>query len=113
MTVRHITRADNVDSDGFLIDASLVHHGAVQGGRVASLAGLVDPATHLNRDFPDHELGECVIAAALEPGAAMVLDENHQFARASARFEALQSLGFVDQGARRSEWLAVLRERRG
>jgi hypothetical protein len=113
MTVRHITRADNVDSEGFLIDPTIVHHGAVQGSHLASLAGAVDPTTHLNLDYPDHELGECVIAVTFDIGAEIVLDENGQFERAQPRFDASTSLGFVDQGARRIEWLNVLRERRG
>lgn len=113
MTVRHITQVENVDDDGFLIDPAAVHHGAVQGSHVASLAGPVDPATHLNLDFPEHEVGECIIAERLEPGAPIVLDENGQFARCRPRGGAKERRGFVDQGARRTEWLAVLRERRG
>jgi hypothetical protein len=112
MTVRHITRADNVDSEGFLIDPTIAYHGAVQGSHLASLAGPVDPTTHLNVDFADHELGECVIAVTLDIGAKMVLDENGQFARAQPRHDAMRRLGYVDQGARRVEWLNVLRERR-
>ncbi len=112
MTVRHITSVDNVDDDGRLIDATIAHHATLHGSRIASLAGLVDPTTHLNADFADHELGECVIAAELEVGAEIVLDENGQFARAVPRPDARRSLGAVDQGARRTEWLTVLRERR-
>lgn len=113
MTVRHITQADNVDPQGLMIDASLVHHGTVRASRVSSLAGPIDPSTHLNRDFAGHDLGECVIAARLEIDAELVLDDNGQFARCRARDDASQRLGFVDEGSRRQEWLAVLRERRG
>ena len=113
MTVRHITSADNVDADGRLIDATVARHGTIRGSHVDSLAGLVDPTTHLNADFADHELGECVIAAELEVGAELTLDEHGQFAHARPRPDARRSLGPVDQGARRNEWLDVLRERRG
>jgi hypothetical protein len=113
VTVRHITQADNVDPDGLMIDPSLVHHGTVRASHVASLAGPIDPTTHLNRDFAGHDLGECVIAVRLEVDAELVLDENGQFARCRARHDASQRLGPVDEGARRQEWLAVLRERRG
>lgn len=113
MTVRHITSADNVDDSGHLIDATIAHHGSLHGSQIAALAGRVDPTTHLNADFVDHELGECVIAVELETGADIVLDENGQFARARPRPDARASLGAVDQGARRTEWLKVLRERRG
>ena len=113
MTVRHITVADNVGDDGHLIDPSIVHHGTVQGSHVASLAGPIDITTHLNTDFVDHEVGECVIATKLETAAALVLDDNGQFARARPRHDAKRSLGAVDQGERRAEWLRVLGERRG
>lgn len=113
MTVRHITSADNVDEDGYLIDPTLAHHGTVQGSHIDSLAGPIDPTTHLNTDFPDHELGECVVAAELRAGAEVTLDEHDQFARARLRPGARRPLGAVDQGARRTEWLTVLRERRG
>ncbi len=113
MTVRHITTVGNVDDDGYLIDATIASHGTLRGSHIDSLAGPVDPTTHLNADFADHELGECVIAAELEVGAEIMLDENGHFARAHPRLDARQSLGAVDQGARRTEWLTVLRERRG
>lgn len=112
MTVRHITQADNVDEDGFMIDASLVHHGVIQGGHLHSLGGKVDPQTHLNVDFPDHRTEECAIAETLEVGAPIVRDENDQFARTRPRPNAVQPLGKIDRGARRAEWLEVLRARR-
>lgn len=112
MTVRHITAVGNVDDDGYLVDPSLVHHGSIQGGRIGSLAGLVDPATHLNREFPEHEIGECVIAAELAVGAAVVMDDDGILVRAVPRHDVMSDLGHVDQGARRTEWLQVLRDRR-
>lgn len=112
MTVRHITQADNVDEEGFMIDPSLVYHGVIQGGHLHSLGGKVDPLTHLNIDFPDHRTEECAIAQKLEEGSEMVRDEEGFFLRTRPRPNAAQPLGKVDRGARRMEWLEVLRKRR-
>ena len=68
MRIRHLVAADNVDAQGYVIDPLLVRHGIVLGGRIADLAGLIDPQTHLNRDFPDHQLEECLVAERLERG---------------------------------------------
>lgn len=86
-------------------DATLVHHGSIEGGVVAALAGLIDPRTHLNTDFVDHELGECVIAEQLDVGSPVLKDEQGQFVRASPRRSAWRSYGPVDLGARRVAWL--------
>ncbi|SDB95254.1 hypothetical protein GA0111570_11179 [Raineyella antarctica] len=107
MNVRHITHRRNVDEAGLLIDAEQVCHGTVQGGVIAALAGPVDPLTHLNRDFHEHELGECVVAEELVVGSAVLLDGEGHFLRASQRPGAKKSLGRVDLGARRSDWLAA------
>ena len=72
MPVRHVTPLDNIDAGRFLIDPSRACHGAIRGGCVEDLSGPVDPLTHLNRDFPDHQLGECVVVERLERGAKVV-----------------------------------------
>ncbi|MFV0523150.1 MAG: hypothetical protein ACK5RL_01475 [Acidimicrobiales bacterium] len=112
MSVRHITHTGNVDDDGFLIEPTEVWHGTVAGSRVASLGGPVDPTTHLNLRFSEHELGECIYAASIEVGAPVVVDELGRFARAVERPGSRRDLGPVDTGARRAEWLRVLAERR-
>jgi hypothetical protein len=105
VAVRHVTCKSNVDEDGFLHDAALVHHGSIEGGVLAALGGPVDPLTHNNLDFPEHEIGECVIVQALEIGSRVVRDEEGLFARARIRPGSKQRLGRVNTGARRAEWL--------
>ena len=112
MTVRHLTQANNIDGDGFVIDPADVHHGAIQGSEIAALGGPVDPTTHLNRDFPAHEIGECTVVERLEVGASVVLDAQGQFTHAPVRDDAFRSFGRVNQGARRAEWLQLMAERR-
>ncbi|MHB1800074.1 MAG: hypothetical protein ACYCU5_00180, partial [Actinomycetes bacterium] len=96
MTVRHMTSLDNVDIQGFLIDASTSCHGTIRGGRVEALGGSVDPLTHLNLDFPDHELGECVVATHLEVGAKVVARPEGGFLIARPRPADIVRLGRVD-----------------
>lgn len=105
MNVRHVTSEDNVDEDFCLIDPQLVHHATVQGGVISALAGPVDPCTHFNADFREHSLGECVVAKQLEVGSPLVLDHEDHFQRAVMRPGMNQSLGRVDTGGRRVEWL--------
>jgi hypothetical protein len=112
MTVRHITSLDNVDDEGYLIDPLACRHGTISAGAIDALAGLVDPLTHLNRDFPEHQLDECVVAEQLAVGSSVTREPFGNFRRAVPRVTAMESRGKVDQGARRVAWLTRLRERR-
>lgn len=105
MTVRHLTCRNNVDEDGYLRDNQRVHHGTLGGGVIAALAGPVDPTTHDNLDYPDHELGECVVTEELEEGSPIVWTEDERFMMASPRPGTKQRLGRVNMGARRAAWL--------
>jgi hypothetical protein len=107
MTVRHLVARENVDRHGIVFDAARVRHGAVRAGRVYALAGEVDPATHLNLDFPDHRLEGAVVVEDLSPGAGVVASEDG-FGLARVDPSAFAHRGRVDVGARRVAWLAAL-----
>lgn len=92
MRIRHITARANVDADGFLRDPRLVRHGIVVAGRVADLAAPVDPLTHLNRDFPEHGLDDCLVADELAVGAR-VLWEGDRMRLACAHPTAYAPMG--------------------
>jgi hypothetical protein len=110
--IRHLVAADNVDAQGFVIDPLLVRHGIVLAGQIADLAGPIDPRTHLNHDFHEHQLGECLVAERLERGAALLWN-GERFRAAQLRPGAYAPLGPVDVGGRRAAWQqAVGRERR-
>jgi hypothetical protein len=106
MRIRHLVAIDNVDSQGFVLDPLLVRHGIVLGGQIADLAGLIDSRTHLNLDFPDHWLDECLVAERLERGARL-LREGDRFRAALVRASAYASLGPVDVDQRRAAWQRV------
>jgi hypothetical protein len=103
MRIRHIVAANNVDLQGYVVDPLLVRHGIVLAAQIGDLAGPIDPQTHLNYDFPDHQLDECLIAERLERGAAL-LREGSRFRVTLIRSEAFARLGLVDVGARRAAW---------
>jgi hypothetical protein len=111
MGIRHVVEAANVDEEGFVIDATAARHCMIRAGTVFDLAGSVDPLTHLNRDFPDHALGECVVAERLQPGARVHTDEDGRFTCARTRPEAMAWLGRVDLDARRAAWLKACLQR--
>ncbi|HMO57585.1 MAG TPA: hypothetical protein PKA05_14020 [Roseiflexaceae bacterium] len=106
MRIRHLTAAANVDPDGFLIDPLLVRHGILVAGRIAALAGPIDPQTHLNLAFAEHHLDDCLVAEALVEGALLVRQAD-RFATAAARPAAYCDYGRVDTAARRSAWQQV------
>jgi hypothetical protein len=106
MKVRHLTAADNVAEDGSLIDPLAVRHGLIVAGRVAALAGLVDPRTHLNADFDEHGLEQCAVVERLELGAAACFSEDG-LRMAWAEDAAYEPLGRVDVAARLHDWRAT------
>jgi len=103
MRIRHIVAIDNVDAQGYVIDPLLVRHGIVLAGQIGDMAGPIDPQTHLNRDFVEHRLEECLVAERLERGAAMLRDGD-RFRMALVRIGAYGSLGSVDVDRRRADW---------
>jgi len=108
MRIRHIVGRDNVDAQGYVIDPLLVRHGIVLGGQIADLAGPIDPQTHLNRDFAEHRLDECLVAERLERGAKLPRDGD-RFRVALVRPSAHSSLGLVDVDGRRADWQRVMK----
>jgi hypothetical protein len=103
MRIRHIVAIDNVDAHGFVIDPLLARHGIVLAGQIGDLAGQIDSQTHLNRDFPEHRLDECLVAERLERGAVLLRDGD-RFRMALVRPGAHTSLGPVDVDRRRADW---------
>lgn len=110
--IRHMVESENVDPAGFIIDASRAVHGVILHGLVEEMSGPVDPVTHLNREFPDHQLGPCVVAEHLAPGSPVLVDGEGQLTFAQPRPDSIERHGRVDVGARRLEWLRVHQSRR-
>jgi hypothetical protein len=74
--IRHCVEESNVDADMSVIDPTKISHVTVAGGRIALISGLIDPASHLNLDFPDHRATICIIAERFEVGAKVKMDSD-------------------------------------
>jgi hypothetical protein len=74
--IRHCVEESNVDSDMTVIDPTKIRHVTIAGGKIALVSGLIDPASHLNLDFPDHRVTICVIAERFEVGAKVMMDSD-------------------------------------
>lgn len=108
MLIRHVVAWSNVDPNGVITSAERARHAVIVAGRIFDLAGEVDPLTHLNLDYPQHRLAECIVAERLERGAAVICDGNGPIFAYPAS-EAYRRRGPVDLGRRRGEWLARVR----
>ncbi len=104
MVVRHVVEATNVGDDGYVIDAFRIKHGVVRAGKVWDLAGFIDSRTHLNLDFADHRVKECIIVSQFCKYAFVKMRDNG-FVFAHVKKESYQHYGFVDIDARRMEWI--------
>ena len=74
--IRHCVEESNVDSDMNVIHPTKIRHVTVAGGKIALISGLIDPASHLNLDFPDHRATICIIAERFEVGAKVKMDSD-------------------------------------
>jgi hypothetical protein len=74
--IRHCVEESNVDSEMNVVDPTKIRHVTVAGGRIALISGMIDPASHLNLDFPDHRVTICIIAERFEVGAKVKMDSD-------------------------------------
>lgn len=92
--IRHITEANNV-KNGRVIDPSKTKHGVITAGRISDLSGWIDPATHINLDFPESLVDAVVISQKLLIGAP-VCTKDGRFVFAVIDPRTYQHLGKVD-----------------
>ena len=76
MIIRHCVEESNVDENYLVIDPTRIKHVIISGGRINSMSGFIDPASHLNVDYSLHRVTKCVIAEKFEIGAQVKIEEN-------------------------------------
>lgn len=76
MLIRHCVEENNIDENYLVTDPSRIRHVIVSGGKVHSMSGFIDPASHLNVDYSLHRVTKCVIAEKFEIGAQVKIEDN-------------------------------------
>jgi hypothetical protein len=76
MLIRHCVEKTNIDENYMVIEPTLIKHVIVSGGKIHSMSGLIDPASHLNVDYSLHKVTKCIIAEKFEIGARVEVEEN-------------------------------------
>ena len=106
--IRHCVEEFNVDNDMNVVDPTKIRHVTVAGGRIALMSGLIDPASHLNLDFPDHRATICVIAERFEVGAKVKMD-NDSLVFATVPTSLYGHYGYLDYTQRLVDMIAAIK----
>ena len=76
MIIRHCVEEGNIDENYLVIDPARIKHVIVFGGKINSMSGFIDPASHLNIDYSLHRVTKCIIAEKFEIGAQVKIEDN-------------------------------------
>lgn len=110
LQIRHCVEEANVNQEDMkVIDPLQVRHVTVLAGKIDSMSGLVDPATHLNLDFPDHRITTCIIAERFGKGARVIMDDDGMLFVTVDR-SAYKHYGKVDYTQRLTDMISVVKK---
>ena len=110
--IRHCVEESNVDGDMSVIDPTKIRHVTVAGGRLALISGLIDQASHLNLDFPDHRATICIIAETFEVGAKVKMDSDG-FVFATVPRSLYGHYGYLDYTQRLVDMIKAIKTNQG
>jgi hypothetical protein len=112
LLIRHCVEESNTDENLIIIDPTKIRHVIIVAGRIESMSGLIDPASHLNLDFPDHKVTNCVIVEKFEKGSKVRIgDRGLAFANVDRR-SAFDHYGYVDYTQRLSHMIEAVKKKR-
>ena len=112
MLIRHCVEESNTDENLIITDPTKIRHVIIVAGRIESMSGLVDPASHLNLDYPDHKVTNCVIVEKFEKGAKVRIgDRGLAFANVDRR-SAFDHYGYVDYTQRLFNMIEAVKKKR-
>jgi hypothetical protein len=106
--IRHCVEESNVDEEMHVVDCSRIRHVTLKAGRIESMSGLVDPASHLNLDYTDHRATTCIIAEKFENGAKVRMDDDGLLFAFVPR-SAFAHLGHVDYTQRLTDLIKAVK----
>ena len=104
MQIRHCVEEDNVNENMIIKDPTKIRHIVISGGKIKSMSGFIDPASHLNIDYPLHKVTKCVIAKKFELGSD-ILFGNNGFMFALVMFSHFDNYGYLDYTKNLSEMI--------
>lgn len=104
MQIRHCVEEDNVNEHMIIKDPTKIRHIVVSGGKIKSMSGFIDPASHLNIDYPLHKVTKCVIAKKFELGSD-ILFGNNGFMFALVMSSHFDNYGYLDYTKNLSEMI--------
>jgi hypothetical protein len=112
LLIRHCVEESNTDENLIITDPTKIIHVIIVAGRIESMSGLVDPASHLNLDYPDHKVTNCVIVEKFEEGAKVRIgDRGLAFANVDRR-SAFDHYGYVDYTQRLFNMIEAVKKKR-
>lgn len=76
MIIRHCVEESNIDENYLVTDPTRIKHVIVSGGKIHSMSGFIDPASHLNVDYSLHRVTKCVIAEKFETGSPVKIEDS-------------------------------------
>jgi hypothetical protein len=109
MLIRHCVEESNVDENLVVMDPTKIRHVTLKAGRIDAMSGLIDPASHLNLDYPDHNVTICVIAEKFEKGAKVRFGDQGLIFAVVGR-SAFGHYGYVDYTQRLSEMTEAVKK---
>lgn len=104
MQIRHCVEEDNVNEHMIIKDPTKIRHIVISGGKIKSMSGFIDPASHLNIDYPLHKVTKCVIAKKFELGSD-ILFGNNGFMFALVMSSHFDNYGYLDYTKNLSEMI--------
>ncbi len=108
--IRHCVEETNVDENMNVIDATEVRHVTVKAGKIELMSGIIDPASHLNLDHPDHRVTVCIIAESFKVGAKVKMD-NDGLLFATVQRSSYDHFGQIDYTQRLLEMIKVVKQK--
>lgn len=109
MLIRHCVEESNVNENLVVIDATKIRHVVIKGGKIESMSGLIDPASHLNLDYPEHKATICVIAEKFSTDARVRMsDQGIVFATVNR--SSFKHYGRVDYTQRLSDMIEAVKK---
>lgn len=104
MQIRHCVEEENVDENMIVKDPTKIKHVVIFEGKIKSMSGFIDPASHLNTNYHLHRVSKCIIARKFEIGSDILFGTDG-FIFASVISSHFDNYGYPDYTKNLSEMI--------